>query len=474
MQEFTFLKSKTYLTITLLIIFGTIYFITSFLGLISISFLNNFIYIIPALVVFINFIDLITISLLLYNFIIGLFGFFTQRLKKINNQIVIPETKVFKKFALIICAHNEEKIILNTLEEMEKLDYPINNLIIIVICDNCTDKTYEKVKSINNYKFPLIALNRKNDTQKGKPYAVKFALNFINLKLFRYDAISVADADNIYHPLFFKIMNYHLQQNKDIIQGYLGVKNPYNSFVCSSNMLAYSAGARSFFSAREFLSMSSALGGTGFVISKKALQIIPWNLKSLVEDFEYSVKALIKGYKVRFAIDAITFDEKPIPFKTSLVQRRRWMQGHWYVCIHNFLPLFSQLIKPKKWSLKLTQLDYLIYLISPGRMIIQLWLILSFLFLFPLTKVAPELMPYFQVDSAIKIIVLILPIAQNYLFATLEGFRWYKIIDVIYYYTIYSFSYIPITIRGLIHFSEQSVWKRTEHVVEAKINKLVN
>ena len=46
--------------------------------------------------------------------------------------------------SFIIPAHNEEKYIEKTLKSIKNSD--INNYEIIVVCDNCTDKTYDLSK----------------------------------------------------------------------------------------------------------------------------------------------------------------------------------------------------------------------------------------------------------------------------------------------------------------------------------------
>ncbi len=49
---------------------------------------------------------------------------------------------------------------------------------------------------------------------------------------------------------------------------------------------------------------------------------------SLTEDLEFSLKALMHGYKTTWAHEAITYDEKPLTFKQAWKQRKRWALGH--------------------------------------------------------------------------------------------------------------------------------------------------
>ena len=49
--------------------------------------------------------------------------------------------------------------------------------------------------------------------------------------------------------------------------------------------------------------------------------------KTLVEDVELSVICAIRGIKIAYIEEAITYDEQPVDLKTSWNQRRRWTIG---------------------------------------------------------------------------------------------------------------------------------------------------
>lgn len=49
------------------------------------------------------------------------------------------------------------------------------------------------------------------------------------------------------------------------------------------------------------------------------------------------MKSLAEGIKTTWAHDAIVYDEKPLTFKQSWNQRKRWAQGQFDVA-HRFIP----------------------------------------------------------------------------------------------------------------------------------------
>jgi cellulose synthase/poly-beta-1,6-N-acetylglucosamine synthase-like glycosyltransferase len=420
-------------------------------------------------------INILFTIILSFNFIISLFGFWVKKLPRDRNKnLMIPITDKYNNFILLICAHNEENVIKNSLEEMIRTTYPNEHLVMIVICDNCTDQTYneaQKVRLANPYKN-LIILERKDETLKGKPHAIKYALEWIDRYLPKYDALSIADADNIYVKEYFDIMNYYINCGEEIVQGYLGVKNPYDSYVSASGMYGYSAGARGYFACRQNLGMSTTLGGTGFVITKKIMKEIGWDMVSLVEDFEFSTKAVILGKKIGYAYDAVTYDEKPITLKASIKQRSRWMQGHWNVAIRMTLPLIWSIISNRKTNL-LSAIDYIMYLWSPGRVIIYFFYLGFVLFLLAQSIIANNFAINFEFGLAFwfYLVILVVPRVVDYIYAVREGFTWWRLPLLIYFYTFYYFGWIPGSLNGFIDWRNQHIWDKTVHNVKTTVEK---
>ncbi|MFW6389712.1 MAG: glycosyltransferase family 2 protein, partial [Halanaerobiales bacterium] len=129
-------------------------------------------------------IDVFLIGYSLYFLVFVFFGLFTREDKKIKD----PD----KKFAVIIPAHNEEKVISKLLTNVQKLDYPNTLYDIFVVADNCSDNTAVIARSHN-----VNVIRRTNNLQKGKGYALKYAftkLGFIN-GTSNYDAAVIFDAD---------------------------------------------------------------------------------------------------------------------------------------------------------------------------------------------------------------------------------------------------------------------------------------
>ena len=151
--------------------------------------------------------QLLIVFFTIYYFVISWFGLFG----KMKETKQFPETK---SFALIVCAHNEQQVIAQLVENLKNLHYSRDLYDIFVVADNCQDRTAEVAR-----KAGAIVYERFSETGKGKG----FAMDWMFRRLFglnrQYDGVCIFDADNLVHPDFLKIMNNRLCSGERLIQG---------------------------------------------------------------------------------------------------------------------------------------------------------------------------------------------------------------------------------------------------------------
>lgn len=245
----------------------------------------------------------------IYYLITGIFVFLKNK--------KIPEFVDNKKFAIVIPARNEEMVIGNLLESLEKQNYPKDKFTIFVVPNNCRDNTkkvaMEKKANIIDCNIPV----------KSKGEVLQFVFKHISRE---YDGYIIFDADNVVHPDFLNKMNDALSAGYNVAQGYRDSKNPNDTWV--SNCYAiYQYMQNSFLNqARMNVGMSAFINGTGFMISKKIINNMV-NLRTMTEDTELSIQCALLGEKIAFVNNAITYDEQPLTFEESWKQRKRWSAG---------------------------------------------------------------------------------------------------------------------------------------------------
>jgi len=156
-----------------------------------------------------------------YQLLLSFFGWYRRKTK-----LEFPPQK---SFAILVAAHNEEKVIGALVENLKQLNYPKELYDIMVICDNCTDRTADIVREHGVYAF-----ERTNPNKRGKGYAIEWMLNELWKLPRQYDAVVMLDADNLVDPDFLIHMNNDLCAGKKVIQGYLDTKNPNDSWITAA------------------------------------------------------------------------------------------------------------------------------------------------------------------------------------------------------------------------------------------------
>jgi len=271
-----------------------------------------------------------------YQFAISLFGLRKRKPRRRH------EPK--HSFAVIVAAHNEERVIGALLDNLLKLDYPRELYDIFVICDNCTDGTADVVRS-----FGLQPCERHNPRLRGKGHAIEWMLGKLWAMPRAYDAVVMFDADNLVNPDFLRLMNDDLCEGHRVIQGYLDTKNPTDSWITAAYGITYWYCNRLWQQSRTNLGMANFLGGTGMCFESGLLKEMGWGATSLVEDLEFTMRCIKRGVYPVLDYDAKVYDEKPITLRASVRQRLRWMQGHFDVARRYFFSLLKDSLKERNF-----------------------------------------------------------------------------------------------------------------------------
>lgn len=386
----------------------------------------------------------------LYQFIISLCSFVKIKEKPLK------EDKQHR-FMTIIPAHNEEKVVVNLIESLKKLDYPKDLYDIYVIADNCTDKTAEVAK-----KAGAIVYERFDEAHKTKGHALQWFLAQKIEEDAPYDAFCIFDADNIVDENFLKVMNKKLCQGEEVVQGYKDIKNPSDSWVSAGYAIFYWTMHRFYHLARYNLGLSALLNGTGFMVKFDIIKPTGWNTDTLTEDIEFSLKRIIQGKRVGWATDAIVYDEQPVGFKQSWSQRSRWTIGH-IQCLQEYTKPLAGAVKKNKTLMNFDGLLYMMGSIPMFIMTIVLLLINFVMFIFGgmtpmdlLINCLRYILPTFFLPIFVGIVIMI--IERKPIRPMLKGLA---------FYPLFLGSWLLINFKCL--FIRDTKWEKIDHVRDIKI-----
>jgi len=240
-------------------------------------------------------------------------GFFRAREKR-------PDCKDITRFAVIVAARNEETVIGDLIRSLKAQRYPEHLFDIYSVPNNCTDQT-ERVARKAGAKILRCA---GEVATKGE--ALRQAFTWLT-EMELYDAYCVFDADNFVDPMFLHHANNARQAGYHVAQGFRDSRNPYDSWVSGASSVFFWFMSRFFNESRARLGLSCHLNGTGFMVSDAFIRDIGWNTNTLTEDLELTGLCAIHDYKIGWMPDARVYDEQPISFRDSAIQRRRWTSG---------------------------------------------------------------------------------------------------------------------------------------------------
>ncbi len=273
-----------------------------------------------------------------YN-ILGLF--FTRKFKPSKNN---------HKYAIMIAARNEEKVIGNLLDSINKQDYPNDLLTVFVVADNCEDKTAEIARD-----YGAICYERFDSEHKTKGYALQYLCERIEEDYGRmnYEGYFIFDADNLLNVDYISRMNDAFDSGEKIITSYRNTKNFNDNWIASIYGLHWLRSIRANHRARSVLRLATNIQGTGFLFTNEIIKN-GWKYTSLTEDRALTADAVAQGYRISYNNDAIFYDEQPTSLKIALRQRLRWSRGHLEAFIETgpylFLNIFlGKLFIKTKW-----------------------------------------------------------------------------------------------------------------------------
>ncbi len=377
------------------------------------------------------------------------------------------KSDIKNKFAIVIAAHNEEKVIVNSLKSLKALNYDRDYYDVFVVADNCTDRTKEF--SLNE---GALVYERFDDKNKGKGYALEWMFNQIFEMGDKYSAIVVLDADNIVSPNFLTEMNIKLNNGHKVIQGYIDSKNPDDNWLTMSYSIAFWSNNRLFQLCRDNLGLSCQLSGTGFCLDIETLKEIGWGATCLTEDLEFTCKLAMNNMKVVSAYKAVVYDEKPLTLSQSWNQRKRWMQGFADVSSRYFWKLIERFIVHRDFK----ALDCALYSIQPIVItilgLVSMFNIGRIIFSVLALTMGQPFVFEFQATKLISLAYFIFQFMITPIIIYLDSKLTFKVLMYyIFIYPIYIITWVPISIQGILNKNKKE-WFHTDHSRNISIKDL--
>jgi cellulose synthase/poly-beta-1,6-N-acetylglucosamine synthase-like glycosyltransferase len=235
------------------------------------------------------------------------------------------------RFAIVVPAHNEELLLARLLESARAQDYPRPLFDVIVVADNCTDRTAAIARE-----HGATVLERIDEARRGKGYAIQWALESIDLG--KYDAVLIVDADCTISTGSLRCLDGSIRE-KGVVQCHNGVGNPDQSWFTRLLDVSRTISNRIYSPAKQRLGLACELTGTGMCFSTRILRTHRWDAFTVGEDWEYYAKLIQKGEAVGFEMNARILHEESSSLRQATSQRMRWSSGRFAVAWRYGFPL---------------------------------------------------------------------------------------------------------------------------------------
>lgn len=257
-----------------------------------------------------------------------------------------PET--LHRFAVLISARNEEAVIGQLIQSIRLQDYPAHLIDIFVVADNCTDATASVARQAG------AAVWERFDTRHvGKGWALEYLFARLDAEYQGppFDGYLIFDADNLLCPDYITQMNRTFSDGYSAVTSYRNSKNYGDSWVSAGHGLWFLRGADFLNRSRMLLGTSSVISGTGFLLSRQALeQLGGWHFHLLTEDLQLTAHLVLRGISIGYCHQAVFYDEQPVRFLQSCHQRLRWVKGSLQVLAGYGPRLLEQLVRTRRFA----------------------------------------------------------------------------------------------------------------------------
>jgi cellulose synthase/poly-beta-1,6-N-acetylglucosamine synthase-like glycosyltransferase len=357
-------------------------------------------------------------------------------------------------FLILVPARNEERVVAETIERIQALDYPSDKKLIVIVADDCQDETAATAIAAG------ARVLAKPGPAAGKGDTIQWALAQPELVGAAWDALVIFDADSRPSLDYLSVMDAALEGGAEAVQARTESLPP-SGWVARAYAMNTSQRNRLWHQAREQAGFSAALTGTGICLSRDLLRRFPFKPYTVTEDLEYSAVLTSAGVRVHFLYHAVLQIEQPVTLGSSITQRIRWARGQIMTTLREGPRLLARAAR----RLDLSAFDSALYLAMPSLVPLQalliVWLGASLLVD---TSSLRTFVDFAPVPIAVPGAVLVFSLVTPHLGILAER-RGFSLRDWVGFLLLMT-SWLPLAVFGAFTWTVRS-WKPTPHGLPA-------
>lgn len=223
------------------------------------------------------------------------------------------------RFLFLVPAHDEELLLPACLESLERLRYAPERREIVVVADNCHDRTAEIARAAG-----VRCLERNDPADPGKPRAIAWAV--AQLPLIYYDAVVIVDADTEVDADFATSLAAAAPIAHKVLQPYNGVSNETENALTRMATVLATANHGLAYVLKTRAGLNVPLSA-GMCIGTRVLATHGWTVHTICEDWELYAQLTAGGVQTEEVPRARILAQEAATLRASGTQRRRWTAG---------------------------------------------------------------------------------------------------------------------------------------------------
>lgn len=242
----------------------------------------------------------------------------------LTGQVLALRKKDHFSYLVLYPAYNEDRVIVNSVQNFLAQYYPYDSFHVAVISDHMQPETNKKLAEL-----PITLLLPVFD-KSSKAKAMQYAMDHFQKAEVRgqrsedFDYVVILDADNVVEPHFLEQLNTECAKGYKAIQCHRCAKNSDND-VAVLDGVSEEINNTIFRKAHNRIGLSSALIGSGMCFDYQWFKENVYKLSTVGEDRELEAQLLLQKVFIKYEPDIHVFDEKVSSKDNFQKQRLRWM-----------------------------------------------------------------------------------------------------------------------------------------------------
>lgn len=352
-------------------------------------------------------IEVIFLSVLFFPFfVISVYTLFYKALIQLFFKQSVKNKEEPPKISLVIALYNEEKVILQKIQNTKTLVYPKNKIEVIFLNDYSTDNSLNIIKnSAKELPFTWKIVNNKG--HKGKPGALNYLLPRLKTEI-----VIITDSDSfIEKKAILKLIRNFQEKTIGGVSGRLNIIKPPENKEEYRKELEYRTFYDTWRLGESIIHSISVCNGPLMAFRTDLIKDISLTTKSgcSADDTELAFHIVRKGFRTVYDPEAIAYEVTPSNKIERRSQKMRRAFGLMYCYLHHL-----DLFKIKRFNINFCFAIFTI-VISPFLILLSTLIYPFLVFFYPLFLIGlviffiPKLGPIFREFYSMQLLMSMSP-----------------------------------------------------------------